>query len=77
MNFESMKFKYVDYAYPTSANAIQFGCRKAGCYVINTWDTETEKGATPNGGFATRKEANEAADKMPEMWLQTFGRKDT
>ena len=56
-----MKTKHVDYAYPTSGNAKQFGCYNTGCWVVCI-DNEA---IAP---FPTERQAIDAAYEIDLPW---------
>lgn len=62
--------KMVDYAYPTSINAIRFGFGNVGCWVVaKHFRHETEFFAPiALSGHATREEAIDAARNVPLPW---------
>lgn len=58
--------KAVSYAYPSSNDAERFGFGKTGCYVVGLGPADHSKPHSSVAGYATKAEAFEAADKMPE-----------
>jgi len=66
-----MKYKSIDWSYPTSANAERFGFND-GCWTVSV----KEPGGLPNAdaGFATKAEAIEHAQSLPYDWASFLGR---
>ena len=60
-----MNYKNVDFAYPTSDHAKEFGFYKSGCYIFQT--ATLESGHKTHGGFATADEAAKLGDQFPEL----------
>jgi len=50
---------FVDWAYPTSPDAVRFGFGKAGCYVVTQRTNGVDKSVA---GFASRDDADKWAD---------------
>lgn len=50
----------VDWSYPSSPNAVRFGCSKTGCYTVSRTDRKRDGSPKPPkaiAGFNTRGEA--------------------
>lgn len=64
------RFKWIDFAYPTSDNAKKFGAYSTGCYVIYT---ATKKGL-PKAfkAYMTEQEAINSANTMPHQWWPVY-----
>jgi hypothetical protein len=63
-------YKLVEWSYPSSPNAEQFGFAKKGCYTLHTANTEFVPfdGHKTIGGFATLSEAKAAGEPLPFPW---------
>jgi len=67
-------YKLVEWSYPTSSNAKQFGFEKSGCYTLHTANNEFVPfdGHKTVGGFATLAEANQAGESFPLQWHESM-----
>ncbi len=63
-------YKIVEWSYPSSINAKQFGFPKTGCFTLHTANLELVPfdGHKTVGGFATLDEAKKAGEKFPFAW---------
>ncbi len=65
------QFKEVSYSYPSSCNAERTGFGKTGCFTVSVERHATGSTAhvyTVVSGHATRDEAFDAADKLPQEY---------
>ncbi|MES2367035.1 MAG: hypothetical protein V4563_14260 [Pseudomonadota bacterium] len=64
-----MKTKLIEWSYPSSPNAVQFGF-KSGCYTLQTMDTNLVPfdGHKIVSAHATIKEARLAGESLPFPW---------
>lgn len=63
-------YKLVEYAYPTSGFAKQFGFEKTGCYLLQTADPVN--GHRTFGGYRTAAKAREAGELYPHPWHEAM-----
>ena len=63
-------YKLVEWSYPTSQNAIDFGFSKTGCFTLHTANFEFVPfdGHKTVAGFLTFAEAKIAGNKLPFRW---------
>ena len=63
-------YKLVEWSYPSSPNAVEFGFPKTGCYTLHTANMEFVPfdGHKTVGGYATLAEAKRAGESFPYPW---------
>ena len=70
MTTTQTKTKRIEWSYPTSSNAKQFGFEQSGCFTLHTANMEFVPfdGHKTVAGFATLAEAKQAGEPLPFPW---------
>lgn len=66
--------KAVDYCYPSSPHAVQYGFDRSGCFVVTLVDHEYN--AKVISAHADRMDAYRTAATMPEVWHPLWAKYD-
>lgn len=68
-----MKTKSVEFAYPSSPDAVRFGFAKLGCYVV---ELSNSVQTVALAGYYLRRDAMAHAEELPEDWSSNFVKTD-
>jgi len=60
--------KSVEYAYPSSSNAVALNCAVSGCYHVSVAVDNLSVPSIYSGPYKTRQDAVKAANKLSYPW---------